>query len=321
MTTLTEPDTPSCRACGSDRLGRYCHRCGQDSHDRPRPLRDWIAEAFSEANLVDGKTARTLVALVIAPVRLLDAYRSGAGGRYQSLTKLFIVAAALFLIALNVSGVAVYQYVAEVVDRSRPVLASADPDGSTVHLVNVTSGERWMQRLREPAIDPEVSAAISTAARVADTERDRQNLLYENQLNAEQAIVGERLAAWLPNALWLLMPLFALLLIPLFGRRRPFTDHLVFAMWAHVIAFALLSVTALANGMGAGLPAAIVGGPYLLIVASVARRYYALTILQAGWRTVIHTGVYLVFAVLPAAIAVAAASMDLAAFAAYLAVV
>ena len=150
----------ACPACRAQLHGRYCHDCGQDTQARPRPLREWAAEAFSEANLVDGRTARTLVALAIAPGRLLEACRNGVGDRYQTPTKLFVVATALFLLTLNFANVQLYQYVARVVDPARPVVASADPDGATVHLQNAVQGEVWMQRRVEPTIDPAVTAAI-----------------------------------------------------------------------------------------------------------------------------------------------------------------
>ena len=192
----TAEEAPVCPACRAQLHGRYCHDCGQDTQSRPRPLREWAAEAFSEANLIDGRTARTLAALAARPGQLLEAYRDGAGALYQTPTKLFIVMTALFLLALNFADVQLYQFIAKVVDPSRPVTATADPDGTTVHLENVVQGEIWMQRRVDPAVDAAVTDAIQKAADRATTERDHQNLIYEIQSNREQAIISERLAAF-----------------------------------------------------------------------------------------------------------------------------
>lgn len=303
----------ACQACGVALAGRYCHACGQDAEAGPRPLREWALEAFSETNLVDGRTARTLMALAVRPYRLLEAYRNGADGRYQSPTKVFVVVTALFLLTLNFSGVALYQYVAKVVDPAAPVTARADPDGVTVHMTNVFGGEWWMQRRVEPPVDPAVTDAVANAAAAATNERDRQNLLYENQSNSEQVIVGERLAAWLPNAIWLLMPLFAALLVPLFGRGRLLMEHLVFAMWAHVTGFGLLILLALANKAGAAWPAWSVVFPYLGYFVATARRYYALSWGGALWRSAAHLLLYVFLVLAPAGIVVAASALDMAA--------
>lgn len=307
----------ACPACGAGLAGRYCHECGQDTDSRPRPLREFVVEAFSETNLVDGRTAHTLVGLAIRPGQMLEAYRSGAGSQYQSLVKLFVVATALFLLALSFSDVVIYQYAARVIDPSQPVTATADPDGETVHLTNVEQGERWMQRQVEPSIDPTITQAIAAAAARATTERDRQNLSYENQTNAEQAVISERIAAWLPNALWLLMPLYALLLALFFGRKRFLMEHLNFAMWAHVTAFLLLIMLALANRSGAGLPVWPVIVPYLGYMTLAASRYYALSWPQALWRSATHLVLYALLVLAPAVIVVAITALDWEAWSAY----
>lgn len=310
----------ACAACGTLLVGRWCHACGQDAEARPAPLREWASEAFSETNLVDGRTARTLAALVARPGRMLEAWRSGAGGLYQSPTKLFVVMTALFLLTLNFAGVSIYQYVAEPIDPSRPVTASANPDGYTVDLVNGRQGERWMQRRVEPAIDPVVTAAISRAAAVATTERDRQNLLYENTVNLEQGALADRLAAWLPNAMWLLMPVYALMLAPFFGRRRLIMEHLLFAMWAHVMGFALLILLALANKLGAGWPAWPLILPYLGYVTVAGARYYGVSRRGALWRGAAHLAAYVLLALAPAAVLVSLTTMDMDAYIAFISI-
>ena len=315
---MTDEGTRTCAACGAVLHGRYCHACGQDTQARPRPLREWAAEAFSESNLVDGRTARTLAALAVKPGRLLEACRDGAGSRYQTPTKLFVVVTALFLLSLTFADVQLYQYVARVTDPGQPVAARADPDGATVHLENATQGEIWMQRRVEPAIDPAVTAALQAAARRATTETDRQNLLYEDISNREQAAISERLANWLPNAIWLLMPLYALLLAPFFGRRRLIVEHLVFAMWAHVTAFILLIILALANKYGARAPAWPLVLPFLGYFALAASRYYGVSHLQALIRGVIHLALYFAFVLFPAALVVAVTVMDLEAYVRFL---
>ncbi|RZI98030.1 MAG: DUF3667 domain-containing protein [Brevundimonas sp.] len=315
MNQTTRPT--ECPACGVALAGRYCHACGQDTLARPRPLREWASEAFSETNLVDGRTARTLAALATRPGRLLEAYRSGAGSVYQTPLKMFVVLTALFLLTLSFAKVDIYQYVARPIRAGVPITARADPDGVTVHLTNVQQGERWMQRHMDPAIDPAVTAAVQAAADRATTNRDRQNLTYENVSNREQAAISERLAAWLPNALWILMPLYAVLLIPFFGRRRLFMEHLVFALWAHVLAFSLLILLALANKFGAGAPGWPLVFPYLAYVTAAAARYYAMPWVSALWRGAVHFGLYLGLVLMPAAVLIALTVMDLKAYLAF----
>lgn len=317
MTAVGEPGG-ACAACGVTLNGRYCHACGQDTEARPRPLREMALEAFSETSLIDGQGVRTLIALVTRPSRILIAYREGAGSLYASPIKIFVVVTALFLAVLNFSDVVIYQYVRHV-EPGVQVTARANPDGYTVHVTGESDAELWMQRRVEPAIDPRIHEAIRRAAGGAANEQDRQNLLYEIQSDHEQAIISERLAAWLPNAIWLLTPLFALLLAPLYGRRRLFMEHLVFALWAHVTAFTLLMLLALANRFGANLPAWPLAIPYLFYFTRAAARYYGMSMVSAAWRAVAHMAMYLVLVLIPAAIIVAISALDLQALLIFLA--
>lgn len=310
-------EQPTCAACGVVLMGRYCYACGQDTLAKPRPLRELAMEAFSETNLVDTRTARTMAALALRPGELLEAYRSGAGSRYATPIKMFVVMTALFLLVLNFTDVVIYQYVRQV-EPGATVTARADPDGYTVHLTGATESERWMQRRIEPSIDPRIPAAIQAAADQATNSADRGNLLYEIQSDREQDIFTRRLAEWLPNALWLLMPLYALLLMPLFGRRRLFLEHAVFAMWGHGLAFGLLILLALVNKFNVGVPAWPLLIPYLAYFTIAARRYYGESWSRTAWKSVVHTGLYVLVVLLPAALVVSASTLDLEALMAYL---
>ena len=316
MAAVEHPDG-DCAACGTGLNGRYCHACGQDTEARPRPLREMAYEAFSETSLIDGQGVRTLVALVTRPSRILIAYREGAGSLYASPVKIFVVVTALFLAVLNFSDVVIYQYVRQI-EPGAQVTARADPDGVTVHVAGSSEETRWMQRRVNVPIDPRIHQAMQDAAARADNETDRQNLLYEIQSDIEQEIISERLSAWLPNAVWLLTPLFALLLAPLYGRRRLFMEHLVFAMWAHVTAFTLLMLLALANRFGANLPAWPLAIPYLIYFTRAASRYYGMPMGSAAWRSVAHTALYLIFVLMPAVVVVAISALDIQALAAFI---
>ncbi|HWQ86077.1 DUF3667 domain-containing protein [Brevundimonas sp.] len=310
MAIEQDPSTggSACQACGVDLAGRYCHGCGQDTEARPRPLREMVEEALSETTLIDSRLARTVVALMVAPGRLLVGYRDGAGGLYVSPIKIFVVMTALFLAVLNFSDVALYQFVR----RAPPdavLVATPDPDGTTVHVSGVVDEDRWMMRRIEPAIDPRIAEATRAAVARASDPVERANLESDILLDEELARGADRMLHWLPNALWLLMPLHALLLAPLFGRRRLFMEHLVFAMWAHATAFGLLMLLALANRFHVGPPAWVIAAPYLIYFVLAARRYYDMSAVSALWRGLVHTALYVMLVLLPAATVVMAAGL------------
>lgn len=289
-----------CPACERLLQGRFCHDCGQDTHIRPRPLRDVATEAFTEISNLDSKAVRTMAVLAVRPGRLLEAYRAGASSRYSTPLKMFAMMTALFLAVLNFTDVQIYQAL-WVLDPNVTPVATADPDGVTVHITGGVYEEHWMRKRIEPAIDPRIYPALTEAAARATNEQDRQNLLYEVNIVRDQPAITDRLVTWLSNAVWLMMPLYAALLIPLFGRKRLYMEHLAFAMWAHAMAFAMLLLLALVNRLGANMEIWPLALPYLIYFTLAGSQYYGVSRLGAAWRCLVHLLLYFLFVMLPAA--------------------
>ncbi|RZJ96674.1 MAG: DUF3667 domain-containing protein [Brevundimonas sp.] len=307
------PAAVPCPTCQTLLRGRYCYACGQDTHIRPRPLRDVAGEALLEITKLDAKAIRTMATLAVRPGRLLEAYRSGASGRYSTPLKMFVMMTAIFLAVLNFTDVQIYQAVWTSTPGVTPV-ATADPDGVNVHITGATEQEVWMRQRIEPAIDPRIIPALQAAAAKATNERDRQNLAYEAEIVRDQPVVTARLVAWMSNAMWLMMPVYAALLIPLFGRRRLFMEHLAFTMWAHAMGFTLLLLLALANRLGARLDIWPLLLPYGVYFTLAASQYYGVSRWGAAWRCAVHLALYFLLAIVPAGLVATFFAMDIGAY-------
>lgn len=308
------PEPADCPACGEPLKGRYCHACGQDTRIGPHPLRELIAEGVEEVTDLDGKMLRTLSALAVQPGRLLEAYRAGASSRFVTPLKLFVVTTALFLAVLGLTDVVLYQYVWKVEDPAQAVSVAEIPLDEEVVLTNARSASLWMQRRVEPPVDAAIYEALGAAATGPFTAAERASARYDIQATREQIAVSQRLADWLPNVLWLLAPLYALMLAPLFGRRRLFAEHLAFAFWGHATIFVLLILLAGINALGAGLSAGLLVVPYLIYFTLAARRYYDQSWAAAALKAVGHTAGYVVLVLMPATMAVVATVVDWTAF-------
>lgn len=308
--------TTPCPTCQQPLRGRFCYNCGQDTHIGPRPLREMAGEALAEITKLDTKAIRTMATLAVRPGRLLEAYRAGASGRYSTPLKMFVMMTAIFLAVLNFTDVQIYQAVWTSTPGVTPV-ATADPDGVNVHITGAVEQEVWMRQRIEPAIDPRIIPALEEAAARATNERDRQNLAYEAEIVRDQPAITERLVTWMSNAMWVMMPLYAALLIPLFGRRL-FMEHLAFAMWAHAMGFTLLLLLALANRLGARLDIWPLLLPYGVYFTLAASQYYGVSRWGAVWRCAVHITLYFLLAIVPAGIVATFFAMDIGAYWAFL---
>ena len=301
----------TCAACATPLAGRWCHACGQDTHARPRPMREMANEVFGQYSPIDTKWARTAAALALRPARILEAYRRGASSLYVTPLKLFIGAIALFLIVLSAFDLSLYQFVWKTTAIQAPAqayVARMDRNGE-IEVSNSIWEDRWLEQRLTPAIDSPVIEALERARLAAKTPEERT--LYEEEIAANGAIerMSVRLTAWLPNMLWLLLPIHAWLLGLCFGRRL-FLEHAVVALWAHATAFILLIGLAALNAAGAGLIAGLVIVPYIAYLTIAAAHYYALSWVQALWRSLRHPLLYLLLVMLPACTVIYLTVMD-----------
>jgi hypothetical protein len=125
-----------------------------------------------------------------------------------------------------------------------------------------------------------------------------------NRIAADPAALNAPLTTWLPRALFLLLPLYAVLLALFHVRRRKdfyLVDHLVFSLNIHTFAFVALIVAA---GLAQFFPGAVVAwllfAAISLYIFVAMKRFY-----EQGWfmttsKFLLVSGIYTFFFLLPA---------------------
>ncbi len=91
----------ACLNCGSDRLGDYCHVCGQHHRDDRLTLRLLWSEIAARFLMFDSGLARTVRDLSMRPGATALAYVHGHRRRYVNPLSYFLIAAALALFFFN----------------------------------------------------------------------------------------------------------------------------------------------------------------------------------------------------------------------------
>jgi hypothetical protein len=221
----------SCQNCGTALRGEFCHACGQSVHNPVRhaahALED-IAESFWH---LDGRVFQTLRDLLL-PGRVASRYLAGHRVRYVAPLRLFLVLSVLaFLVA----------------DFAMQSATHADP-ARTPPLV-VLDKEPGTQG--DPAVDQMLQATevegLPTFANEwlkAKAQRIRANL---PRISDDPALLTHAYLSAVPKALFVLVPLFALLLKLAYVRSgRLYLEHLVVALYSHAwICLSVLTISAL----------------------------------------------------------------------------
>jgi hypothetical protein len=244
---------PRCPNCGAPAPDAYCPACGQEQRDYHRSVRAFVAELLDNLAGWDGKIPTTLWLLVRHPGRLTAEFLAGRRVRYLRPLRLYLSASVVLFLTL-----------------------AATADGRRAGGVNINIG------------DPELAAAPArTGAAGAASPgrgdswvdawyRERKQRLASMPKAERGRALGRSVQDKLPNTVFALVPVFALLLRAAYWRRGVYyAEHLVFAL--HVHAFAMLALTAVRLGPKWA-------GPALLLVVLPAYLFVALRRVYGGSR-------------------------------------
>jgi hypothetical protein len=229
----SETGSPRCLNCGAELTGAFCSKCGQEDHELRvslgRLVRDFMAEQLG----LESKVPTTLWRLISRPGVLTKEYLAGKRVRSLLPLRLYLSASVVYFLllslpffgrafnpALKITGV----------DAAAMDSAGVRFDSSTT----ITIGKLDNGRLAKSA----------RGTRIADFVNRRMKRF--GTLTTEEAIDLFRASfiRYMPNAVFLLLPVFTLILYLLYRKSgRFFAEHLIFTLHIHAFAFVVLILT------------------------------------------------------------------------------
>jgi Protein of unknown function (DUF3667) len=212
-------------------------------------MRELIGDAWHEFSGWDGRFVRTFRALVHPGALTLETLE-GRRARYVSPLRLYLVASvAYFLLATAIPSI---------VAPARATMPGKDAPIDLMGPVSPKQREEALQSLqRAPAF-----IRVLMQPMVEDPQRVRREFLTT-----------------FPRALFTLVPVFAGI-VALFYRRRPFSQHVIFAFHLHAALFVVLAGARLAHLTGSPAIAGAIGVATFIVVA-----VYALIAFRRVYRT------------------------------------
>lgn len=246
-----DADRRTCPNCHSLLLGPYCAQCGQPGNGHRRSLRKLLHELFADIVSFDSRILRTGWALLLRPGELTRAFQEGRMQRYVPAVRLYLFVSLFFFVILSACHIAVVQFVV----TSAPISpaptternATFETETHAVFFSPIGSVKSELSSAVRRQFDAEMKKG-SITIETGDKKVIRENLGEKiGRILNDPAALNGPLSEWIPRALFLLLPVFALLLAWLYRRPRGayfFVDHLVFALNYHSFGFVLMLIVA-----------------------------------------------------------------------------
>ncbi len=166
-------------------------------------------------------------------------------------------------------------------------------------------------RLLELPHNIQLGVSDKGKTRAASFERSIDGTMAK--LAADPAALNGPLTTWMPRALFLLLPLYALILALFHIRRRKdffLVDHLVFSLGVHTFAFvALIAGVVLSQAVAGEWVAWLLFAAMSVYIFAAMKRFYAQGWAMTTLKFIAVSGLYTVFCLFPAMLCVLALSV------------
>jgi hypothetical protein len=164
-----------CPNCGTELLGDFCHRCGEQRHHAEElTLKHFFLHAMHDLTHLDTKVFATLRYLFTRPGFLTQEFIAGRRSRYMRPFSLFLVACAVFFLADSikpVSGYDVHQLAA--VDKRGEINAAWEKLARAKHVSKEVIEERVQDTLHRASTAAQIFNALAMAVVLAMLFRKR----------------------------------------------------------------------------------------------------------------------------------------------------
>jgi hypothetical protein len=231
-----------CMNCQTPLMSTFCHHCGQRHEPHIHSLAHFARETTENLTHADSRLWRTLWALIAKPGALTREFIDGRRARYLPPVRLYLVISVVFFLALGASPSAreALQF-----DAQAPASAGQPDQARSTPATQADKGA-WCDRISyggpwRTTVEPRLRAGCRK------TVEDRGAALEAEFFHQ------------MPRAMFVLLPLIALLMLLLYWRpRRYYVEHLLFLVHTHsalfLILLARLAVAAIpALGFAAGV--------------------------------------------------------------------
>lgn len=238
-TLRTQPlrEDKHCLNCGAEVPERFCTHCGQENTERHESFAHLVQHFVADVVHYDSQFLKTLKYLLFRPGKLTGEYFAGRRVAYVNPIKLYIFISFVFFLVYALT---------------HPVSHEENGQkGLNIQLTKEDSAELAQNPLDDFRKYKSVKEYDSVQASLPPGERHgfwkrlsvRRSVYFLTTGNLNESF-AELFSHNLPKLMFILLPLFALLMKLMYGKKQwYYADHAIFSLHVHCFSFVLLLVT------------------------------------------------------------------------------
>ncbi len=262
----------NCANCGAELKGDFCHECGQEKFDLQVSFIHVVIHFLGDYFTFDSKLFKSLIPLLLKPGFLTTEYMSGRRVSYIPPVRIYVFISILYFVFSSLQPMR--STVTDGIEVNGEPLTSLDSEA-------IKDLEESSESLRVEL--EEVKSEGAELASGGDDEFERLLLSRLERVQKDTKGFEEAFYRNLPKVMFLLLPLFALLLKLFYVRSgRLLIEHFIFSLHFHSFLFlimtAFLPLELALMGTAADWIPDLVGIPILAYLFVAMKRHYGKSI-------------------------------------------
>ena len=230
MTSEVIPAGEVCANCQAPLSGAYCAQCGQRYEAHPHSVAEFTHEAIEGVTHADSRFWQTLWLLIARPGVLTREFIEGRRVRYLPPFRLYLVLSVLLFLVITI----IVPLGSDQPETAETSPAAANQNDQTAAPANETPEQRVARMCQGGGL-----GMVS-----GETEKELLSNCRKIAVDNGHAF-GQALLHNVPRALFVLIPLLALVMKAMYWRRY-YVEHLLFFIHNHAFTFVLYTVVIVA---------------------------------------------------------------------------
>ncbi|MFM2269276.1 MAG: hypothetical protein RL757_2717 [Bacteroidota bacterium] len=288
---------PNCHTVFAETHTNYCAHCGQENHTHKLPVKHFVMELIEAFTHFDTKFLATFKDLVLHPGLVIQKFNANKRARYVPPIRIYVFTSFAFFLILALS-------VNKKVEKAA-VKITHTIQGESAGQISLMNKTQLTARINEDlkALPNLSNAAIDSVLRAEKVKTDWINTRILNsviKLEKGELTIADLYKKFIKSssyAIFILMPLFALLLMLFYRKRNYFySEFLVFSIYYHTFVFGVFGILMTLNGLfdvDMDYIFSFLAFSMFLYLGMALKRVFADSMLKTAIKAVLLSGIYL----------------------------
>lgn len=239
-------ECPNCHTVFADEKSNFCAHCGQENHTHKLPVKHFVMELFESFTHFDTKILTTFKDLIVQPGLVIKNFNDNKRARYVPPIRIYAFTSFAFLLILAFSVDKKVEKVSEDmatrIQKAPNGSLQAEVLGQQIKVDSLTNRELFAY----PSLTNELIASTLQSKKIETnwiSIRILHTIIKIGKGELTLADVYKKFIRSSSYAIFVLMPIFAFLLMLFYRKRNYFySEFLVFSIYFHTFLFSVFGV-------------------------------------------------------------------------------